>query len=172
MVDNFPIMRSEAENAAILKVDFNLTNFHNLNYRSDEAFRAGNVRTFGLQLTPSSRPSTRIDRGNVYEYLSYQGISVLSDRYVHESGPNLTPDAQKAESYFWNSEKDCPTMICPTALFNHIDYDHLKAYEKIDFDLRSDVPKFISEFHIDKFIEALNQFRTETWISEQLVEID
>ena len=99
-------------------------------------------------------------------------MSVLSDRYVHESGPNLTPDAQKAESYFWNSEKDRPTMICPTALFNRIDYDHLRAYEKIGFDLRSDTPKFLSEFHIDEFTDALNQFRLETWMSKQLVEMD
>ena len=165
-------MKFEAENAAILKLNFDLTKFHNLNYRSDEAFRAGSVRTFGLQLNPLLRPSTQVDRDNVYGHLCFQGLSVLSDRYVHEYGSKPTIDAQRAETFYWRSEQDLPTMICPTALFDYIDYDHLRAYEKIGFDLRSDTPKFLSEFHIDEFTDVLNQFRIETWISKQLAEMD
>ena len=62
--------------------------------------------------------------------------------------------------------------MCPTALFDYIDEDHLKACEQIGFNLRSDEPKFRSNFHIDEFTDALNQFRVETWMSKQLVEMD
>ena len=173
LIDDFIITKTEAPNAAILKLNFDLKDYHNTNYRSDEAFRSGSVRNFGLQLSPAFRPSTKVDRLAVSEHLCYQGISVLSDRFKLEFGsdPNSIPKI-RALSYYWGDEKDRPTMVCPTALIEQVSSDHLKAYEKMDFDLKSNVPKFISEFHIDAFAECLNQARLEAWIAEQLVELD
>ena len=98
---------------------------------------------------------------------------MLSDRFLFEFGSDTSSNAQiRAESYFWNNEKNRPKMVCPTALIDQVSWDHKKAYEKMDFDLKGTTPKFISEFHLDSFLEFLNQVHTEIWIAEQLVEMD
>ena len=171
-VDEFAITRIEAENSAILKIEFDLTNYHSEVFRSNEAFRSGSTRNLGHQLSPLVRPSTKPDRQQVYEYLPFQGLSVTSDRYVHECVSDRTTDSHRAQAYYWQTERFNPTMVCPSAFFNKIDPDHLKAYEQIDFDLRSNTPKFLSEFHLDKFVKALKKFQIETLISEQFVEFD
>ena len=173
IVDDFAISRTEAENSAILKIKFDLKKFHDVNYRSNEAFRAAHVRSFGLQLSPFSRPSTKLDRDNVSGYLCFQGIGVLSDRFRYEQrdNPNSIPKI-RALKYFWQNESDNPTLVCPTALIEQISSAHQKAYKKMDFDLKGTDPKFHSDFHVDQFATFLNQVLLETWVSKQLAELD
>ena len=123
LTDDFTVTQSEAENSAVLKIDLDLTNYHHSNYMSDRAFRAGNVCTFGHQLSPLFRPSTKIDRWFSIEHFLFQGLSVLSDLFVFEFGFDLNSDDIRAESYyrresraedhFHHSEKDHPTTVSP-----------------------------------------------------------
>ena len=173
LVNDFIVTRTEARNAAVLKLRFNLKNFHDLNYRSNEAFRTGQVRNFGLPLSPLSRPSTKFDRDNVAHYLCFQGIGVLSDRFRYEQrdDPNSIPKT-RALKYFWQNESETPTLICPTALIEHVSSSHQRAYKRMNFDLKGTDPKFISDFYIDELVEALDQIRVENWKSKRLAEMD
>ena len=143
-------LSTEAQHAAILEIDFNLKDYHNKNYRSDQAFRTGAARSFGQQITPTCFPSTLPDREHVAKYLCWQGLSVRGDRADHDFGEELSDEKRKAMRYFWHSEMNNPTMAASTTLFNSPSQEHREAYALIDFDMSSPIPKFISEFHIDQ----------------------
>ena len=172
LIDNFAITKTEAQHAAILEIDFNLKNYHNKNYRSDQAFRTGASRNFGHQINPSCFPSTPTDREHVATYLCWQGLSTLGDRADYDFGEELSDEKRKAMKYFWHSELYEPTMVASTMLYNNLSKEHRKAYAMIDFDMSSSIPKFISEFHLDQFKKALKYIFDQQQIFRSMAEMD
>ncbi len=157
--DDFYLNRTEANNLLIISIkDFDLTKFHDDTYRSDEAFRAQQLRSFGSICSPMHFRTPAQERKDILMRLSYQALSVLGDR-VHSdlSGSDLSYVVENALTYFnFSGEKYSPTMVLPTTLIPKVSSDLRDIYKKT-FDLTGNVPIFGSDFDLKKLKKAIDE---------------
>ena len=145
----------------IIKLELNLVQFHDDTYRSDEAFRAGQLRAFGKLLSPLHFPTSSSDREDIMVRLTYQALSVLGEKGENDlkklSIEEQSQIIQRASEHY---KRGTELMIPPMVIYDHLSEDDKICFER-HFNVRGRVPMFLSDFRASDYDEQKRMISLE-----------